>query len=544
MKAKGDYSQPRRARAFAAVAVAVLVIALSACGSSKKSGQPPGTGSGSTSTANSGAAVDGGTLRLIHDSDPPSLDPTKLQVMSETFGADMFFDVYSVLLYPDTTVTPPTVKPLLAESFTTQDNGTTWVLKLRPNVNFSDGTPLDAAAVKFNWQRLTDPANAAPQATSLADVASETVTDPQTLTVTLKTPNTLFNNTIAASAATFIASPTAIQKEGADFGKAPVGAGAFLLKSWTPGSQSTMVRNPNYFDAKDVHLDGLSIIDNINNTAQENAFATGEVDMTFVGQNTIAQSVQQSGGTVTRAQVLGPLTLVWNMNKAPFTDRSMRVAFAQALDRDALAKAWNAGMPDPQPKGLLPPSSPYYDAKAVYPAYDPAAAKTTIESYIATHGPIKLTFLFVSGSPATVDLASVLQQQLQAIPGVTVSLSQLDLSAYVGAEFQGRFDVAMSGIPFPDLADPFLYNALHSKESFNVAGYSNPQVDAAFDNARTTTDSQKQLADYNTVQEQVTADAYYLPVASSVYAQGYSKKVHFFYYSDAIPRTDLIWLSK
>src|SRR5262249_39918919 len=156
--------------------------------------------------------------------------------------------VYATLLYADTTVSPPAVKPLLAQSFTTADNGTTWVLKLRPNLVFSDGTPLDAAEVKFNWDRIMNPATAAPMASSLATIASDTVTDPQTLTITLSQPNSLFNNTLAVSAPNFIASPTAVQKLGADYGVHPVGAGPFVVDSWTLNSQATLSKNPTYFD--------------------------------------------------------------------------------------------------------------------------------------------------------------------------------------------------------------------------------------------------------------------------------------------------------
>lgn len=524
-----------------AVMSTLALITLSACGSSSKTPNANAAGGGSSG---GGTPVNGGTLRLIHESDPSGLmDPAKMQTLVETAGADMFFDIYSTLLYADTSANPPTVKPLLAQSFTSPDNGTTWVLKLRPNLVFSDGTPLDAAAVKFNWDRLTNPATGAPMASSLANVASTTVTDAQTLTVTLKQANTLFPNLVAEGAASYIASPTAIQKEGQNFGGQPVGAGPFVLKSWTPNVHASLVKNPTYFDAKDVHLDGIEITTAFNSQTKANAFSTGAVDMMFVGLPVEIQAVKSAGGTVTDFPLLGPLALVWNANKPPFNDQSMRVAFAQALDRNAIAQAY-AGQPDPQPAGVLPSTSPYYDPKAIFPKYDPSAAKTAVQAYEATHGPIKLTFLYVTGTAATDNAAQVLQQQLQAIPGVTVTLKGLDLSAWFTGMYQGDYSIGTSGLPFANLADPYLYNTLHTKGSFNLYGYSNPKIDAALDDARNTTSTSRQLSDYHTVQEALTADSFFLPFSTSLYAQGYTKKVHFFGFGDAIPRTDLIWLSK
>src|SRR5205814_9107212 len=113
--------------------------------------------------------------------------------------------LYDMLLY--TTSTDGSLATQLATWLTSAD-GLIWTLKLRPNVKFSDGTPYDAAAVKFTWERLQDPKNAAELAGQANEIQSMTVSDPLTLQITLKTMSALFP--LAVAEMSFIGSPTAI----------------------------------------------------------------------------------------------------------------------------------------------------------------------------------------------------------------------------------------------------------------------------------------------------------------------------------------------
>src|SRR5438477_914181 len=102
----------------------------------------------------------GGTITYAKTADVASLDPTRItnSGASDGFLAD---SVYDMLVYSD--VATGKIVPQTAESLTSND-AVVWTLKLRPGIKFSDGTPYDAAAVKFNWLRIQDPANAANRA--------------------------------------------------------------------------------------------------------------------------------------------------------------------------------------------------------------------------------------------------------------------------------------------------------------------------------------------------------------------------------------------
>jgi peptide/nickel transport system substrate-binding protein len=532
------------ARPMALLALAAMIAG--GCGSSHKNGGGTGTTAvGGTTPAAAQAPVDGGMLTYAHGSDPPTLDPATMQSFSSFAGLDMYFDVYGALFVADTTAKPPTVHPLLAQSLTTSDGGLSWSLKLKPNLVFSDGTPLDAAAVKSNWDRIANPANSSPMVGVTLNIASTVATDAQTLSITLHKANTLFPNTVTESALSYIASPTAIQKEGKDYGTKPVGAGPFVLNSWVSGGASNWTKNPTYFDAKDVHLSGLKITSIFDTTGKVNAFTTGADNLVNCSQESVANQIKAAGGTVTTIPLLGDITVQWNVKQAPFNDNSMRLAFTEALNRDAIAQAYNLGIPAPMPKGLVESGSPYYEPSATYPSYNLSAAQSAVSAYVAKNGPIHLTLLFTSGNPAPLDAATVMQQELQQLKGVTVTLTSLDLSAYVTYLFTGKYNVTFYGLTFPNIADPVFYDLFHTGGVQNSSGFSDPKVDAALDDSRSTFDATRQQADYATVQKQLTEDGYFAPVAPTpANYQCSTKKLHFFFYADGIPRTDQIWIGQ
>src|SRR6185503_8118786 len=148
------------------------------------------------------------------------------------------------------------VVPGLAESWTTSNDGLVWTFKLRRNVRFHDGTPLDAAAVKFTFDRVIDPAH--PHAKSgkwsfvagyLASVKSVEVVDPLTVRLTLKYPTSSLLALLALPNCAIV-SPTAFAKAPADFNAQPVGSGRYRFEKWEPGTRLVLRRNEDYWGPK------------------------------------------------------------------------------------------------------------------------------------------------------------------------------------------------------------------------------------------------------------------------------------------------------
>ena len=220
---------------LAAAAAAVVALAAAGCSSSS------GSSASGSSSASAGTPQKGGTLTMIYENEVTSLDPTATTTASAA-GALPYYAIYDALF----TLGAGTgaVTPKIGLSLTANSAQTVWTLTLRPGVKFSDGTPYDAAAVAFNWAR--DKAATSVLASAADVIKSMKVVNATTLQVTLVAPDSSFDRTVAQQLL-FIASPTAIKKEGASFGTHPVGAGPFILNSWVRNSQKTFAPNPHYY---------------------------------------------------------------------------------------------------------------------------------------------------------------------------------------------------------------------------------------------------------------------------------------------------------
>src|SRR5918996_81416 len=201
---------------------------LAACGGDDSSeSSAPGTESegGSEGGGEERAPGSAGEL-VIATSETATMDPAKLQ--TESSGEwDRAAAIYDTLLR---WTADGGVAPQLAESMESPD-GQVWTITLRPDVTFTDGTPLDAEAVIFNIERQRDPTNACGCAGNLAEVESMRAVDPLTVEITLARPNGSFDQGFTGING-MIASPTAIQADPEGFGSNPVGAGPYVLEEW------------------------------------------------------------------------------------------------------------------------------------------------------------------------------------------------------------------------------------------------------------------------------------------------------------------------
>lgn len=121
---------------------------------------------------------------------------------------------------------------MLAESYTVSDDGITYTVKLREGIKFEDGTDFNAAAVKANLDRASDPANHLKRYNLYKNIAKTEAIDPTTVKITLKQPFSAFIN-ILAHPATAMISPAALEKYGKEIGFHPVGTDRM---NWIPES--------------------------------------------------------------------------------------------------------------------------------------------------------------------------------------------------------------------------------------------------------------------------------------------------------------------
>ncbi len=185
-------------------------------------------------------AQTGGTLVVGLDQEPPTLDP---HASPSAVTYQIIASVTENLLYrgPDGKLVP-----WLAESWTTSRDGRSVTFKLRRDVKFHDGTPFNADAVKFNFDRIVDPNFKAGGArAALAGYAGSKVLDEFTVQVTFETPYSPFLNAVASGVLSLV-SPKAVRETGDQVHTRPIGSGPFMIKEYVAKDHTTMVRNPAY----------------------------------------------------------------------------------------------------------------------------------------------------------------------------------------------------------------------------------------------------------------------------------------------------------
>src|ERR687888_976498 len=323
----------------------------------------------------------GGTLTIVRPTDPVSLDPN---LETTAPGAWVYFNMLEGLLTLDDKMQ---VKPLLATSYEVM-SPTKVRFKLRPNVKFHDGTPFNAAAVKFTFDRIQEPLGAPGVARAfLGPYEGADVVDPQTVRIRLKQPYAPFLRMVALSPLAPL-SPTAAQKMGQDFSRKPVGTGPFMVKEWIPKSHVTLVRNPDYAWPPSIaahrgpaHLEEITWRFVLEATTRPAVLQTGEAqiaeDLSYAD---VAALEKNPDVRIVKGVPAGtPWTIFPNVQKFPTNDPAVRRALHHAINKDAIVRVVFHGQSQAAGSLIQPPTPGFVPvAKELFP-YDPARAKKILD---------------------------------------------------------------------------------------------------------------------------------------------------------------------
>jgi len=443
----------------------------------------------------------GGALVLSLGVDFQSVDPPRCGV-NPNWGACQA--IYGTLL--DYDAETQELVPGMAEDFTSED-GREWTLRLREGITFSDGTPFDAEAVVFNWERAEDPANLS-SAGPLFQGMTFQVVDPLTVRVSLEEPNWTMPWALNDDLA-FIGSPAALAERGPDFANAPVGAGPFTMTSWARGTRMQLDRNPTYWDRPRPYVDSLTFASIPSEDQRFNALRSGEATVMMTLTQGMADRAVREGFVDHPLVQLGGVGMLLSSTGGPTADPDVRRAVAMLVDNTQISEAVLDG--DTPATTFAREGSPFYDADARYPGHDVAAAQALIDGYRTRTGggEVVLSYKMVSGSPREDQLAQLLQAQLQRAEGLRMEIEPVEISAFVSDLRSGNYDLIQASINGVNPDE--IYSVFHSEGPANGAGYSNAVTDAALDRARATRDPNQRAAAYQEAVRQVVADTGHIP---------------------------------
>jgi ABC-type transport system substrate-binding protein len=338
-----------------------------------------------------------------------------------------------------------TLRKDLAEDYTISDDGKTFTFKLRKGVKFHNGREMTAEDVKYSLDRVTNPATQSPGAgffgsikgfDKMADGSAKslegvTVVDPYTIKFELTRPDATFLHVMAINFS-FVVPKEEVEKWGADFGKHPVGTGAFKLGEWTLGQKLVFERNKDYWNA------GLPKLDQITfEVGQEPVVALlrlqkGEVDVAGDGippakflevknDPTYAKLIVEGGQLHT-----GYVTMKTTIK--PFDNVKVRQAVNMAINKDRIIRIINGrAVPANQP---LPPTMPGFAKDYEGYKYDVEGAKRLLAEAGLADG--FETELYVYNTDPQPRIAQAIQQDLAAI-GIKAEIKSLAQANVIAA---------------------------------------------------------------------------------------------------------------
>lgn len=475
----------------------------------------------------------GGILSVGIDDDAKTFNPALSVQLSER---QVLHCVYNTLLAIDVDFS---VKPELARSWTVENDGLRYVFQLADGVSFHDGTPFNADAVKWNIEHRLDPANASPQRSLLAPViASIEALSPTRVAFNLKAPHPALLSDLADRAG-FMMSPAGFTKYGPDFGRNPIGTGAFLFKSWTQGSSIELTRNPNYWEKGLPYLDGIIFRDIPNHVVGLQRMSVGEIDIiTSLSPDDLRQIETNPDFTIQQARVGRWYSLQWQVDKPPFNNVKLRQAIAYALDRKKINDLTMRGRAT-LANGPTPPGLWWSSADEVVYDFNPEKSRARLaEAGVAPGTSFQLS---VSTDLVLRKIDQVVVEQLAAV-GLTVQLQPVSEAESYARVVQRAIN--FTPISWTQRADPdgLLYILFDSKGFANSTGYNNPEVDKRLEEARQLLDQDRRKTLYREVKGLIQQDLPYISLFFAAEYAAFANQVSGFVWPpDQIPRYRRVW---
>lgn len=528
-------NQTRKRGKPVAAAALVLMLLLSACGGQQAS-------SGSTTAAGAlaaqGVPAQGGELSFALATSPDTLDPHRSGLAVSVRVIRTIHDSLVVQL-PD-----HTIKPWLATEWEVSEDGLSYTFKLREDVKFHDGTPFNAEAVKYNFDRILDPATKASNAAALLQpYQSSEVLDEYTVRLNLATPSRAFLGNLS-QALLGIVSPAAAQKYGDQLGQHPVGTGPFKFVKWEENAGIHVERNPDYKWAPElVTNQGAPYLDGIDfRIVPEEATRIGSVQSkqvlaaeTVPPQHILTLEKDPNFQLLQTNTVGLPYTLFFNKDREPWNELKARQAVQLAVDVDRIVKTLYLGTYE-RAWSPLTPGTFGYDAsleQSIKPDIPKANRLLDELGWVRGEDGIrvkdgkKLTLRYVDGTPNREkrnDIAVMIQQQLKQI-GIAV---EVEITKDIRTVVYTNGDYDLYGNSQVNSDPNALYSFYHSydpKGQASLSRLNDPGVDQWLEQGRVEKDDGKRAELYQQVQQYIIDHAIILPIYVFPYTVAASNSV-------------------
>ncbi|PCK80172.1 MULTISPECIES: ABC transporter substrate-binding protein [Rhizobium] len=462
-----------------------------------------------------------GVLTIGRREDSTTFDPIKT---AQNIDNWVFSNVYDVLIRVDKTGTK--LEPGLAESWTASDDGLTYTFKIR-DTKFSDGSPLTAEDAAYSLLRIRDdPASLWSDSYKVIDTA--VATDAHTLTIKLKNPSAPFLSTLALPNASVI-SKKGMESLGADaYGEKPIASGAFVIEEWRRGDRVILKKNPNFWQADRVKLDGVEWISVPDDNTRMLNVQAGELDAAiFVPFSRVEELKKDPNLNVAIDSSTREDHLLINHAHGALGKKEIRQALDLAIDKKAIVDTVTFGQ-GTVANSYIPKGALYYYADNLQRPYDPAKAKEMLAAAGASD--LTLNYVVRAGDEVDEQTAVLVQQQLQKA-GITANLQKVDPSQEWDMLVAGDYDISVNywtnDILDPDQKTTFVLG--HDSNNNYLTNYKNGAVKELVAKARLELDPKKREAMYVDLQKMSKDDVNWIDLYYSPYINVTRKNIENFY---------------
>ena len=526
--------------------VGAAALGLAACGGNK-SGSTATSGNASSAGSSTGSINTAG-FTVQYGSNPETLDPA---LNSAVDGGNTIITVFETLLIINEN---NEAVPGQAESWTTSEDGLTWVFTMRDGLKWSDGSELNAKDFEYSFKRMANPNTAAPyaetclgmidgfeEAAGFPDADGNPTVEPnpdalnvkasddgKTLTIVLSYPCSYFDK-MAAFAAMSPVQQATVEANGDAWCTSPdtfVSNGPYMITDWTPSERIVLSKNPNYvggWDNSKIVSDTITLLLLEDSSASFAAYNSGEaVLIKDVPTDEIPSLTKaEDGGDFYVDTILGTYYVSLNLQRDAFKDAKVRKALSLAIDRDYVANTIMQGTYTTADSivgpGIVDESGYFHDnGNAPYISADYEAnlaeAKKLLEEAGYPNGEGYPTIEYSTNDAGYhVPLAEYLQQAWGDL-GITLTINKMEWSSFTPARRAGEYDVARNGWVM-DYNDPSnMLDLFCSGNGNNDGKYSNPEFDAAIEASRVA-DVSEHFAQLHKAEDILMEDTGCLPIA-------------------------------
>ena len=494
----------------------------------------------------------GGVLRMTMLSDPfaRSLHPyenrssDKLALNSLIFSRLFRYDSQTASIVGD-----------LAETWQVSESGTTWMLQIRSDARFHDGSPVTALDVQTSLQRMAG----TPVQGFHDSLEGVRVVDEFTLLVLLRAPFAPFLDVLAGRWASIvpnalIASGTADVAEGVTDVSQLIGSGPFMIEEYVPEQRLVLTWNGDYYKADLPYLDGIDIFFIQDRATRLAAFRAGETD--FFGLNfTDGITLEEERQVVANGNVVfdgpGLVSALWFDTQSPlFDDARVRRAVAMAIDREVLTEIVNGGgtAQFPVPSLLFPEWARPQDNADEVRAFNPELAKQLLAEAGYPDG--FDTIFLVSNTPEeNLRAAQVIVAYLGDI-GIQVKIEVQEAATFrqrlsEGAGYGGMLLSRMPGSSID--VDTFLSITYGADGPLNYGRLSDPVIEEMIQIQRQAMDQERCRAIIHELDRYIAERAYVVPLPGTRLVQAYTNNIQDFAFQaspDLGAMLERVWLGE